>query len=44
MPGAVLHTCFTEMNKPVIILMYETYSLVPCLSRRAAVGGGNSIH
>lgn len=41
---AVLGTSFTEINKPVVILMYGTYSLVPCLSGRAAMGGESSIN
>lgn len=35
---------FTEVNKLVIILMYGTSSLVPCLFGRAAMGGGSSIN
>lgn len=48
----VLSTCFTEIkqvyftevSKLVIILTYGTYSLVPCLSGRAEMGGGSSIN
>lgn len=40
----IKQVCFTEVNKLVIILMYGTYSLVPCLSGRAAMGGGSSIN
>lgn len=38
MPAVVLGTWFTKMNKAVIVLMYGTYSLVPCLSGKA-IGG-----
>lgn len=41
---AVLGTGFTEINKPVVILIYGTYSLVPRLSGRAAMGGESSIN
>lgn len=44
MPGAVVGTWFTEMNKTVIVLMCGTDSLAPCLCVKAAVGGENSIH